>query len=96
MLEPALLSASLGEATSEDGTIHSSARRAGEELFVIAVNPTEETVSGRVLLSQVAPELTCSTTADAIFEDRKVAVTDGAINDDFGPLAVHVYKLTIE
>ncbi len=96
VLEPALLSSSLGEATSEHGTIHSSARRAGDELFVIAVNPTEETVSGRVLLSEVAPELTCSATADAIFEEREVPVTDGAISDDFEPLAVHVYKLAVQ
>ncbi len=96
VLEPALLGANLGEATSEDGAIHASARRAGDELFVIAVNPTEETVSGRVLLSEVAPELTCSATATAIFEDREVAVADGAISDDFEPLAVHVYRLTVQ
>jgi len=96
VLEPALLNASLGEATFADGAIHAAARRAGDELFVIAVNPTDEAVSARVLLSEVAPGLTCSASADAIFEDREVAVADGAISDDFEPLAVHVYKLTIE
>jgi hypothetical protein len=30
-----------------------------------------------------------------LFEDRGLTLTDGAIADDFAPLAVHVYRLRV-
>jgi hypothetical protein len=96
VLEPALLNANLGEATFAHGAIHASARRAGDELFVMAVNPTDEAVSAQILLSEVAPGLTCSAAAEEIFEDRQLRVVDGVIIDDFEPLAVHVYRLAVQ
>lgn len=96
VLEPALLNANLGEATFAHGAIHASARRAGDELFVMAVNPTEEPVSAQLLLSEVAPGVACSAAAEEMFEDRQLRVVGGAIIDEFEPLAVHVYRLAIQ
>jgi len=95
-LEPALLTPNIGEATFNDGAIHACAKRVGDSLFVIAVNPTEEPVSGQIALSEIAPGLRCGTTAEVMFEGGTVGVTDGAIAADFEPLGTHVYALPIE
>lgn len=95
VLEPALLTANIGEATFENGAIHASARRAGDELFVIAVNATEEAVSGEITLRSIAPGLRCGVTAEALFEERTLNVVEGVIREEFESLAVHVYTLPV-
>ncbi len=94
-LEPALLTPNIGEATFHDGALHACAKRVDDELVVIAVNPTDEAVSGGVVLDAIAPGMQCAETAEEIFEERTVRAPEGTIIDEFAPLGVHVYTLPI-
>jgi hypothetical protein len=97
-LEPALLTPNLGEAVFGEGesAVHASARRAGDELFVIATNPGDEAVSAQINLAQIAPGVQCRAAAEVMFGDHQVRVMEGAIVDEFEPLAARVYRLEIE
>jgi len=96
-LEPALLTRNVGQAViaTEGGEVHACAKRVGDELTIIAVNPGEAAVAARIPLADLAPALTCAPEVEVLFEDRALALAAGAIADDFAPLAVHVYRLRV-
>ena len=95
-LEPALLTPNVGEAVFHpadgEGEVHGCAKRVGDEVYLIAVNPNEEPVTVSLALADLGVEATGP--AEIMFEDRSVAIADGAIKDEFEGLAVHVYRLT--
>lgn len=96
-LEPALLTPNTGQTVleAEGGAVHACAKRVGDELTVIAVNPGDAAVSARVPLADLAPGVACAPEVPVLFENRALMLTDGAIADDFAPLAVHVYRLRV-
>lgn len=96
-LEPALLTPNLGQMVIAvaGGEVHACAKRVGDELTVIAVNPGDTAVSARIPPADLAPGVTCAPEVQVLFEDRGLNLTDGAIADDFAPLAVHVYRLRV-
>jgi hypothetical protein len=98
-LEPALLTPNIGEAVFHpaegEGQVHASAKRVGDDLFVIAVNPSETPVIVSLTLADLGAEA-ADGDAEVMFEDRTVAVADGAIADDFAGLAAHVYRVAMQ
>ncbi len=56
-------------------------------VYVFAVNATRETVRARVFLGR-----DCSAEGRVLFEERQVRAEDGAFEDEFAPLGVHIYR----
>jgi len=65
------------------------AKRRGAEIFVFAVCMRNEPVRARVHLGQVAQ----SAAAEVLSENRSIALDGGEFSDDFGPYAVHLYRI---
>ena len=63
-------------------------KRHGGNAYLIAVNATMENVKARFRIDAVGE------TAEAMRENRKVKCPGGVLEDDFGPIGFHVYKLT--
>lgn len=95
-LEPALLTPNVGQSVIPvgDSAVHACARRVGDEVTVIAVNPGDEAVSARIPLAELVPGVTCAPEVEVRFEERHLRLSEGAIVDNFAPLEVHVYRLT--
>lgn len=74
-----------GPAACDNETIHSQMWQADGVTTLIAVNPRAEEQACRFsgLRGNVA---------DVLYEDRRLAVEEGAFSDAFAPLAVHVYR----
>jgi len=83
-LGPALLAPD--EPVSATPPVVAGARSYGGAFYVFAVNPTQET-----LHATIRAEGLHAGSAVVIGENRSVAISDGAITDDFGPRAVHLY-----
>lgn len=58
-------------------------------IYVIAVNSTEQAVTARISGLSVG-----AVTASLPFENRSVTVSGGNFTDSFGPWGVHIYKTT--
>jgi hypothetical protein len=56
--------------------------------YLIAVNATMENVKARFRIAGVGD------VAEVMRENRKVKCPGGVLEDDFGPIGFHVYKLT--
>ena len=63
-------------------------KRHGGNAYLIAVNATMENVKVRFRIDAVGE------TADAMRENRKVKCPGGVLEDEFGPIGFHIYKLT--
>jgi hypothetical protein len=63
-------------------------KRHGGNAYLIAVNATMESVKARFRIDGVGD------IAEAMRENRKVKCAGGVLEDDFGPIGFHVYKLT--
>jgi len=63
------------------------ARKVGDKIYVLAAK--REKPEATIKLSGLG----MSGTADVMFENRSVPVTDGVISDTFKPNAVHVYRV---
>ncbi len=64
------------------------ARRCGDEVLLIACNPTDAAVQGDILLP---PATSPDEQLEVIGENRTVKASGGAIRDQFDPLGVHLY-----
>ncbi|HQK95499.1 MAG TPA: hypothetical protein PLD23_18525 [Armatimonadota bacterium] len=64
-------------------------KRHGGDTYVFAVEMQEEAAKATFAVAG----LTGGATAEVIGEDRTIPVTDGAFADDFGPHAVHLYRI---
>jgi hypothetical protein len=83
-LGPALLAPD--EPASATPPVVAGARSFGDAFYVFAVNPTQESVHATIRAEGLHGD-----SAVVIGENRSVGVSDGAIVDDFGPRAVHLY-----
>jgi hypothetical protein len=83
-LGPALLAPD--QPVSATPPVVAGARSHGGAFYVFGVNPTHRSVHATIR----APGLH-GASAVVLGENRSVPITDGAISDDFGPLAVHLY-----
>ena len=62
-------------------------KRHGGQTYLLAVNAVRWPVLVRIPLSDVA------STGEAMWESgRRVSLVGGALEDEFGPQAVHVYR----
>lgn len=73
----------------KDAPVDLMVKKLGGETYVFAVN--HDTKACTVKLS--LPGMTASSLVEVLFETRSVAAADGAWQDDFKPLEVHVYKV---
>ena len=71
--------------------LHLSLRKTANSYFLIAVNGFNSRVKGRFTFP--VPEGGLASHAAVRFENRLVEVTDGVMEDDFAPYAVHLYEL---
>ena len=62
-------------------------KRHGGNAYLIAVNATMENVKARFRITDVGE------IAEVMRENRKVKCVGGVLEDEFGPIAVHIYKL---
>jgi hypothetical protein len=86
-LAPVILEGEVrGPAACDSEAIHSQSWEADGAVTLIAVNPRDREVTCR--LSGLP-----GTVATVLFEDRQVAVQDGACTDTFAPWAARVYRL---
>jgi len=69
-------------------TVTALLKRHGGRAYLIAVNATTEKVRARFRLGGVGE------TAEALRENRRINCPGGALEDDFGPIAVHVYRMS--
>ena len=83
-LGPALLAPD--EPVSATPPVVAGARAYGGAFYVFAVNPTQQTVH-----TTIRAEGLHGGSAVVIGENRSVEISEGAITDDFGPRAVHLY-----
>ncbi len=67
-------------------SVHAASFTGKTEVLVLAANGRSERVTLRLPLAG-------ATQAEVLFEGRKLAVEDGGLEDDFEPLAVHVYRV---
>ncbi|HUS92154.1 MAG TPA: hypothetical protein VM695_09915 [Phycisphaerae bacterium] len=75
------------ETSPADVPVDFMVKRHGKHTYVFAVCMAAEKVTARFRLSFVQGD------AEVLGEGRKVAVRDGAFQDDFQPYDVHIYKL---
>lgn len=68
-------------------TVTTLLKRHGGKAYLIAVNATTGKVRARFRLNGVGA------VAEAMRENRKIKCAGGVLEDDFGPIAVHVYRL---
>ena len=68
-------------------TVTALLKRHGGRAYLIAVNATTEKVRARFRLGGVGE------TAEALRENRRINCPGGVLEDDFAPIAVHVYSL---
>lgn len=73
----------------KDAPIDMMVKQLSGETYVFAVN--HDTKACTVKLS--LPGMTASASVEVLFEKRSVAAENGAWQDDFKPLEVHVYKV---
>lgn len=73
-------------AASDTGAIKLAARRAGDRVYVFAVNSTREYVKAELEVPALG-----TGDVDVLDESRDLQARDGVLIDDFTPLAVHVY-----
>ena len=83
-LGPALLAPD--EPVSATPPVVAGARSHGGAFYVFAVNPTQKSVHARIRAEGLH-----AGSAVVIGENRSVDISGGAIADDFGPRAVHLY-----
>ena len=83
-LGPALLAPD--EPVSATPPVVAGARSYGGAFYVFAVNPTQKSVHARIRAEGLH-----AGSAVVIGENRSVEISGGAIADDFGPRAVHLY-----
>ena len=70
-------------------SVSSLCKRTGNEVYVFAVNSTDEPVTARL---QVPYAASCG---EALWESRSVAARDGALTETFGPFGVHVCRFAV-
>jgi hypothetical protein len=90
-LAPALAGSSgdlVANQTPDSKQVHTRVIRNGEAAYVIAVN-TQRTPMSRVKWTTRG---FADGTLEVIGEDREVTMRNSVFEDDFGPLAVHVYR----
>jgi hypothetical protein len=63
-------------------------KRHGGKAYLIAVNATMENVKARFCIDAVGE------TSEVMRENRKLKCPDGVLEDEFGPIGFHIYKLT--
>jgi len=94
-LAPAILSDEPAPAVtirgSGDVKLDVLARRHAGSLYLFAVNYDERAVPATATLSVAG--LAADTAVEAIDEDRVLRCQAGGFEDDFGPLAVHLYRV---
>lgn len=83
-LGPALLAPD--QPLSVTPPVVAGARSYGGAFYVFGVNPTHRSVHATIRSPGLHGD-----SAVVLGENRSVPITDGAISDDFGPLAVHLY-----
>ena len=83
-LGPALLAPD--QPVSVTPPVVAGARSYGGAFYVFGVNPTHRSVHATIRSPGLHGD-----SAVVLGENRSVPITDGAISDDFGPLAVHLY-----
>lgn len=92
-LEPFLLEPNVWEtvvAAGGTGAVHISLKQTDDRVCVIAVNPGEQECQAVIALGAMAMD-----SVRVPFENRSLAVADGAIHDRFAPLAVHIYVASV-
>lgn len=60
-------------------------------IYLFAVNYDSQQKAGRATIE--VPGLKAGTRIEVVDEDRTITATAGGFADDFGPLAVHIYKI---
>lgn len=94
-----LTPAILGEVCEKPPTLESSsnvkfdllARKSGNALYLFAVNYDERRKSAEATIKVAG--LSAGTAVEVVDEGRTLRSTDGAFQDSFTPLAVHVYRI---
>ena len=60
-------------------------------IYLFAINYDSAAKSGRATIE--VSGLEAGTTIELVDEDRTITAAGGTFTDDFGPLAVHIYKI---
>ena len=92
LLAPVILSPALEDVTCESGgelPIDAAARHSEEATYVFAVNLLRETRTGRFTV----PGLAGGERIEVIGEGRDITSEAGGFADEFGELAVHLYRI---
>jgi hypothetical protein len=69
-------------------SLHLLSKIRGGDIFVIAVNSTEQAITARISGLPASPN-----TAALPFENRSIRLSNGTFTDSFNPWGVHIYKL---
>ena len=96
-LAPAILGRKLERSaavSATDAKVDALFRRYGGHVYVFAVNYDEKQVKASPTFG--IEGLEAGTEIEVIDEDRTVKARAGAFTDEFGPLAVHIYKLPVD
>ncbi|MHB8995837.1 MAG: glycoside hydrolase 5 family protein [Armatimonadota bacterium] len=79
-------------ATGPDNCLRGACIKQGGDLYILTAHSSEKDL-GQVELSP--PGLPAKATVEVMFENRTVPVSGGKIKDQFGPYAVHVYRVKL-
>jgi hypothetical protein len=94
-LAPVILSgpAKVKAAIQLDGQLKADimARQYEGEVYLFAVNYDPQQKAGRAVIE--VEGLEAGTRIEVVEEDRVIEAAKGAFTDDFGPLAVHIYRI---
>jgi len=92
-LTPALASPTVRVITGTNKpTMHGTARRHQDELYLIIVNASPQPQPGTTFTLKDVP---ASAAVEVLFEDRTLTLEGGVLTDDFGPYQRHVYRLRV-
>jgi hypothetical protein len=87
-LAPAILTGTPIPLASSSAIVRYGAWDFGGAIYLIAVNTASKAAKPTLLLQALAGK-----TAQVTWENRSRSLRGGALTDNFGPLAVHIYKI---
>jgi hypothetical protein len=77
--------------TEADVKLDVMAKQHGGSLYLFAVNYDQRAVPTKATIA--VPELAAGAEIEVLDEDRVIRAQAGSFRDDFGPLAVHLYRV---
>lgn len=87
-LQPVLRQSFTEPTVSFDGEIYSASTTYADSIYLFCANAGETLIRGNI-----APHITDEYEVEVLFEDRKIMPGSDGLYDEFGPYAVHIYKM---